>query len=219
MRHFDPRFKGSWNLHKTLPTGMDFFVLLASQTSLLGAHGQSNYASANTYRDELARCRIKSGEKVVSISLGAVTSVVYLVDKTEIRVITRRYGIEDVNEKDLLKLLEYYCDPSLPLQTTSDAQLVTPQHNSRDYLIITFRRSTGTNNPSCGSSLVSHRFPKWDQRTYPRFTRSTSEIRSRPLTTTTFGYLIVTGAFPHFAASFWLFPGTVPISELEPRIE
>ncbi|KAF2177891.1 hypothetical protein K469DRAFT_601543 [Zopfia rhizophila CBS 207.26] len=120
-----PKVDGSWNLHTLLPEGMDFFILLASQSGLLGAHGQSNYASGNTYQDELARHRVRHGEKAVSIDLGSVTSVGHVADRMDVKALARRNGIEDFSEQDLLALLEYYCDPSLPVQPPLKAQVVT----------------------------------------------------------------------------------------------
>ncbi|PYI06694.1 hypothetical protein BO78DRAFT_429440 [Aspergillus sclerotiicarbonarius CBS 121057] len=51
---------GSWNLHRLLPSGpnaLDFFILLASASGIIGTRGQCNYAAANTYMDALARYR------------------------------------------------------------------------------------------------------------------------------------------------------------------
>ena len=51
-----PKVSGSWNLHRH--TGdVDFFVLFSSAVTLLGNRGQSNYAAANAFLDELARYR------------------------------------------------------------------------------------------------------------------------------------------------------------------
>lgn len=38
---------GSWNLHTLLPSGLDFFILLAEVSGACGTHGQTNYAAAN----------------------------------------------------------------------------------------------------------------------------------------------------------------------------
>lgn len=53
---------GSWNLHTLLPSGLDFFKLLASVSGTCGTHGQANYAAANVYQDALAQYRIAQGE-------------------------------------------------------------------------------------------------------------------------------------------------------------
>ena len=45
---------GSWNLHTLLPSGLDFFILLASVSGACGTHGQANYAAANAFCDALA---------------------------------------------------------------------------------------------------------------------------------------------------------------------
>ena len=64
---------GSWNLHSNLPSGMDFFVMLASASGLAGLRGQTNYNAGNTYEDALARFRVSKREKTISLYLGAMT--------------------------------------------------------------------------------------------------------------------------------------------------
>ncbi len=49
---------GSLNLHRMLPSGMDFFILLSSASALIGLRGQANYNAGNTYEDAFARWRM-----------------------------------------------------------------------------------------------------------------------------------------------------------------
>ncbi|RYP82964.1 hypothetical protein DL770_005477 [Monosporascus sp. CRB-9-2] len=49
-----PKVSGSYNLHITLPKGMDFFIMLSSMSGICGSRGQSNYAAGNTFQDSLA---------------------------------------------------------------------------------------------------------------------------------------------------------------------
>ncbi|GAB1192786.1 hypothetical protein APSETT444_001982 [Aspergillus pseudonomiae] len=68
-----PKVQGSWNLHCLLPKGMEFFILLSSQTGIVGAHGQANYTAGNTFQDALARYRVNQGERAASLDLGRIT--------------------------------------------------------------------------------------------------------------------------------------------------
>lgn len=45
-----PKIQGSWNLHELLPHSLDFFVMLASMSGVIGNPGQANYAAGNTFR-------------------------------------------------------------------------------------------------------------------------------------------------------------------------
>ncbi|KAF7887781.1 hypothetical protein EAF00_010075 [Botryotinia globosa] len=91
-----PKVDGTWNLHKALPNGMDFFIMLASIAGVRGIHGQANYACGNTYQDEFARYRCQLGEKAVSF-LRSWYCFKYL---PAIRV----------SESELCAVLDYYCD-------------------------------------------------------------------------------------------------------------
>jgi NAD(P)-dependent dehydrogenase (short-subunit alcohol dehydrogenase family)/acyl carrier protein len=66
-----PKVEGAWNLHiLTQECSLDFFVCFSSMTSLLGGHGQANYAAANAFMDTLAHYRKASGLPATSINWG-----------------------------------------------------------------------------------------------------------------------------------------------------
>lgn len=66
-----PKVAGSWNLHQaTAKLELDFFVMFSSAASLLGSPGQSNYAAANAFLDELAALRRSQGLPGLSINWG-----------------------------------------------------------------------------------------------------------------------------------------------------
>lgn len=119
-----PKVQGSWNLHKHLPQHLDFFVLLSSVAGVTGSRGQSNYAAGNTYQDALARHRVSLGEKCISLDLGPILSIGFAaeVDMTEA---LEADGFVGIRKSELFALLDYCCDPSLPLCTAQNCQIVT----------------------------------------------------------------------------------------------
>lgn len=119
-----PKVQGSWNLHKYLPQHLDFFVLLSSVASVTGSRGQSNYAAGNTYQDALARHRVSLGERCISLNLGPVLSIGFAaeVDLTET---LEADGFVSIRKSELFALLDYCCNPSLPLCTAQNCQIVT----------------------------------------------------------------------------------------------
>ncbi|RDL39057.1 uncharacterized protein BP5553_03397 [Venustampulla echinocandica] len=86
-----PKVQGSWNLHKTLPNQMDFFVMLSSVTGIVGNPGQSNYAAGNTFQDALARYRVARGEKATALDLGIILGGGFVAENKDIY---DRLGVE-----------------------------------------------------------------------------------------------------------------------------
>ncbi|MCC6356328.1 MAG: SDR family NAD(P)-dependent oxidoreductase [Verrucomicrobiae bacterium] len=65
------KMRGAWSLHEmTLDQPLDLFVLFSSAASLLGAPGQSNYASANAFLDALAHYRRAGNRCALSVNWG-----------------------------------------------------------------------------------------------------------------------------------------------------
>ena len=120
-----PKTIGSWNLHNTLPKGMDFFVLLSSASGLVGLRGQANYNTGNTYEDAFARYRVSvCGEKTVSLNLGAMVDDGMLAEDLDWleRVLT--YGVlAPITRSKYYGILDYYCDPGLPVWKASQSQM------------------------------------------------------------------------------------------------
>ena len=66
-----PKVAGAWNLHTLTKTlSLDFFILFASSSGLLGTPGQGNYAAANVFLDALAYYRRTQGLPACSIDWG-----------------------------------------------------------------------------------------------------------------------------------------------------
>ncbi|PTB63211.1 polyketide synthase [Trichoderma citrinoviride] len=111
-----PKFQGSWNLHKLLPTSMDFFLLLSSATGVLGNRSQANYAAGNTYQDALATHRRCLGLPATSIDLGSILSVGYVAEnKTRLKTIpTISSVLESIREDEIHLIIEYHLDRRYP---------------------------------------------------------------------------------------------------------
>lgn len=120
-----PKVQGSWNLHTHLPKKMDFFVLLSSTGGVFGNRGQSNYAAGNTYQDALARHRVSLGEKCISLNLGLILGIGFAAERQEITDALRTAGYEGIHENEFLAMLDYCCNPVLPLAVPSNSQIVT----------------------------------------------------------------------------------------------
>lgn len=127
-----PKVQGSWNLHKHLPSSLDFFVMLSSVASATGSRGQSNYVSSCSYQDALARHRMSLGQKAVSLNLGPVLSV-GLAAERNITAAVAKDGFESIQKEEMLALLEWACDPALPIpKSPSQHQVITGLGGARD---------------------------------------------------------------------------------------
>jgi hypothetical protein len=107
-----PKVQGSWNLHKYLPTSMDFFLLLSSTTGIVGNRSQSNYAAGNTYQDALAIHRRALGLPATSVDLGSILSVGYVAEnKSRLKAITNiTVVLESLREDEIHLIFEYHLD-------------------------------------------------------------------------------------------------------------
>lgn len=102
---------GSKNLHDmTLSQPLDFFILLSSLHSFIGNPGQANYAAACAYQVALAQHRTQHSLPGLSIDLGIVSEVGYVVEQSDTPTTSsKKVRVQDfkrVNEKEMLALLE-----------------------------------------------------------------------------------------------------------------
>jgi hypothetical protein len=120
----DVKVVGSWNLHTVLPKGMDFFILLASTSGLVGIKGQTSYDAGNTYEDALARYRVSLGEKATSLDLGAMVDDGILAERPDLLSRVLSYGIlEPVTRQKFYGILDFYCNPEQALKSPEEAQM------------------------------------------------------------------------------------------------
>ncbi|KAJ5668938.1 Acyl transferase/acyl hydrolase/lysophospholipase [Penicillium macrosclerotiorum] len=106
-----PKVRGSWNLHKILPDGMDFFVMLSSVAGIFGNRGQSNYAAGNTFQDALAVYRMSQGCNASSVNLGSVSNVGWVAEnRTSMRTQTSVL-FETLREDEVHASIEFLIDP------------------------------------------------------------------------------------------------------------
>lgn len=113
-----PKVAGSWNLHTLLPPDLDFFVMLSSVNGIFGGRAQANYASGNTFQDELAWYRVARGQRAVSVDLGMMVTEGVVAENKDLLASMRRIGhLMDIGKDDLMALLDYCCDPKVSLVT------------------------------------------------------------------------------------------------------
>lgn len=103
---------GTWNLHESLPRGMDFFIMLSSVASTCGTRGQANYAAGNAFQNAIAHHRVAAGERATALALGPFFDVGVMAENNSLR--SRFNGASGVTEPELFALLDYYCDPVRP---------------------------------------------------------------------------------------------------------
>ncbi|KAH9906956.1 fatty acid synthase S-acetyltransferase [Xylariomycetidae sp. FL2044] len=129
------KVNSSWNLHQMLPSQLDFFILLSSLSGIYGSMAQSNYAAGCTFQDALARHRVFMGKKAVSIDVGWMKTVGIVAENEAYQ--QNRNHVKDMiplEEEHLLALLEIYCDPSAPLQSAEESQILIGARTPVDFL-------------------------------------------------------------------------------------
>ena len=79
-----PKIQGSWNLHNVMPKDLDFFIMLASISGIVGNGSQSNYAAGNTFQDGLAHWRRAQGLPACSLDLTMMAGIGWVAENVEI---------------------------------------------------------------------------------------------------------------------------------------
>ncbi|KAK4892946.1 hypothetical protein LTR27_008674 [Elasticomyces elasticus] len=120
-----PKVEGTTHLDELLPTGLDFFIMLSSAVGVIGALGQSNYAAGCAFQDAITRHRVMRGEKAVSLDLGMIVDHGAVAEDDALARTMSTFGhYQPMTMDHLVRLLERYCDPRLPLLHADDCQMV-----------------------------------------------------------------------------------------------
>ncbi|KAL4910615.1 hypothetical protein BDW74DRAFT_184453 [Aspergillus multicolor] len=126
----DPKIKGTWNLHQLLPSGLDFFIMMSSISSIIGNRGQANYAAANSYMDGLAHYRHAQGERATSLNLGLFLDAGVA---TQSQAQRDRYlanlPFNPITEGQLHALLAYHCNSTNSASATQTIMGLEPSGN------------------------------------------------------------------------------------------
>ncbi|KAF1998108.1 polyketide synthase PksD [Amniculicola lignicola CBS 123094] len=119
------KVRSSWNLHKLLPRGLDFFVQLASLAGIYGTVGQSNYAAGCSFQDALARYRSSHCQKALSIDLGWMYSI-GIVAETEAYQKNRAVQADmgQIENSEFFSLLDMVCDPNRLIPSPEKSQIL-----------------------------------------------------------------------------------------------
>lgn len=97
---------GGWNLHQALKNQqLDFFLLISSMTTVFGVGGQSYYAAANRFLEQLAYYRSLLGLPSQCIKIGLLDHFAGMSDTSLINS-TENKGILVLNKQEILKKIE-----------------------------------------------------------------------------------------------------------------
>ena len=106
-----PRIKGALNLHHCfLASPLDFFVILASGSGVLGNPGQTAYAASNSFLDSFAAYRQSLGLAACTIDIGIVKSVGYVAENIDRRAEISLAAHDSLSERELHALVKAAID-------------------------------------------------------------------------------------------------------------
>ncbi|KAK6812394.1 hypothetical protein RU639_011774 [Aspergillus parasiticus] len=100
-----PKVQGTWNLHKLVPTDLDFFIVLSSLAGIIGSVSQANYAAGNTFQDALVHYRRQRGLAAQSLDIGVIAGVGYVEENHDARARTSQLKFTSLGEQKFMHLL------------------------------------------------------------------------------------------------------------------
>lgn len=117
------KVQGTDNIYAALPSNLDFFIMTASVGGMAGLISMCAYSAGNAYQDNFARYLHGKGQKAIAIDYGAAEDTGMLKGQDlmyERLMQTGQYT--PVTARELLALLEYYCDPAVTVQSVEQTQ-------------------------------------------------------------------------------------------------
>jgi hypothetical protein len=85
---------------------LDFFVMLFSAVGIVGNSFEANYAAGSTFLDALAEYRRSNSLRALSLDLGIISSVRYVVENANVAACLARMGYDSISEDKMLSLIE-----------------------------------------------------------------------------------------------------------------
>ncbi|KAF2158800.1 hypothetical protein M409DRAFT_71433 [Zasmidium cellare ATCC 36951] len=113
----EPKVNGTWNLHKYLPSELDFFILFSSYSGIAGQWGQANYSAANTFLDAFVQHRHGLGQSASVIDIGAMGEVGFVSQNQDIMTKFHKTGMRLLTENNLLNAMALAILRSTPHDT------------------------------------------------------------------------------------------------------
>ena len=101
------KVQGTQALHSILSGSLDFFIMLASATGIIGTQGQGNYAAGSTFQDAFARHLSSKGCPATSLDLGGIASAGYVADHSGTLQFLASQRVKVVPLEKLIALLNY----------------------------------------------------------------------------------------------------------------
>ena len=86
--------EGAWNLHHCLP-GLEYFIMLASLSGIVGTRGQAAYAATNTFLGSFTAFRRSQDLPALTIDIGAVEDVGYVAEAQQERQVVFSHLVHD----------------------------------------------------------------------------------------------------------------------------
>ncbi|KKY36930.1 putative polyketide synthase [Diaporthe ampelina] len=102
-----PKYNVTFNLHKHLPTDLDFFICLSSAAGQIGSIAQGNYNAGNNYQDALCAHRRSLGLAGTSINLGWMGEIGFVAE-SELAKVPQvvRDGVRDLKASQFFAIME-----------------------------------------------------------------------------------------------------------------
>lgn len=127
QRTVAPKIAGTRNLHKHLPSDLEFYLLLSSITGIVGHLSQASYAAANSFEDALAHHRAAAGLPAVSLDLPAITGAGMVAKDLDGRARIEALGTVSISIDHVLGLIESAIKREAVLRRRQPSNMRTPR--------------------------------------------------------------------------------------------